>query len=73
MQDPEKPIDNKILIDAIEEMKAMGKQGLAHPSTKPVVAGGAAGAVLGMVLFNGVWVLTMLLGAAVMLYNRIRP
>jgi hypothetical protein len=73
MQDPEKPIDNKILIDAIEEMKAMGKQGLAHPSTKPVVAGGAAGAVLGMVLFNGVWVLTMLLGAAVMLYKRIRP
>ncbi len=73
MQDPEKPIDNKILIDAIEEMKAMGKQGLAHPSTKPVVAGGAAGAVLGMVLFNGVWVLTMLLGAAIVLYKRIRP
>ena len=28
----------------------MGKQGLAHPSTKPVLTGGAIGAVVGAVL-----------------------
>ena len=35
---------------AIEEVKAMGKQGMQHPSTKPVLTGGAIGAVAGIVL-----------------------
>jgi len=73
MQDPEKPIDSKILVDAIAELKEMGKDGADHPSTKPVVIGGAVGAVAGMILFDDIWVLTMLAGAAVMLYKRIRP
>jgi hypothetical protein len=73
MQDPEKPIDSKILSDAIVEIKEMGKVGIDHPSTKPVLIGGAVGAVAGMILFDGLWVLTLLVGAAIMLYKRIRP
>ena len=73
MNDPDKPIDSRILVDAIDEIKEMGKEGLAHPSSKPVVVGGAIGAVAGVILFNGVWPLTMLAGAGFMLYKRIRP
>ena len=73
MPDPEKPIDNTILVDAVEEVKAMATEGAAHPSTKPVVIGGAVGAVAGVILFNGLWPLTLLAGAGVMLYKRIRP
>jgi hypothetical protein len=73
MQDPEKPIDSKILVDAIAELKEMGRVGFDHPSSKPVLIGGAIGAVAGMILFDGLWVLTLLVGAALMLYKRIRP
>ncbi len=73
MNDPNKPIDNRILVDAVAEIKEMAKEGAAHPSTKPVVVGGAIGAVAGVILFNGVWPLTLLAGAGFMLYKRIRP
>jgi hypothetical protein len=73
MQDPDKPIDSKILKDAIEEMKAMGKDGLDHPSTKPVVIGGVVGAVAAGILPVVTWPLGMLAGAAIVLYKRIRP
>jgi hypothetical protein len=73
MSDPDKPIDSRILVDAVDEMKAMGKEGMAHPSTKPVLVGGALGTVAGVILFNGVWPLTLLAGAGFMLYKRIRP
>ena len=73
MSDPNGPIDNKILVDAVAEIKDMAKEGAAHPSTKPVVIGGAVGAVAGVILFNGVWPLTLLAGAGFMLYKRIRP
>ena len=73
MSDPNKPVDNRILVDAVDEVKAMGKEGLAHPSSKPVIIGGTVGAVAGAILFNGVWPLTLLVGAGFMLYKRIRP
>jgi hypothetical protein len=73
MSDPNQPIDNKILVDAVEEMKEMGKLGMEHPSTKPVLIGGAVGTVAGVILFNGLWPLTLLAGAGFMLYKRIRP
>jgi len=73
MSDPNKPIDNRILVDAVDEMKAMGKAGLDHPSSKPVLAGAAVGTVAGVILFNGLWPLTLLAGAGFMLYKRIRP
>ena len=46
-QHPEEPTLVEV---TIEEVKAMGKQGLAHPSTRPVLTGGAVGAVIGAVL-----------------------
>ena len=73
MTDPNKPVDNRILVDAVDEAKAMGRDGMAHPSTKPVLTGAAVGAVAGLVLpivgpiFGGV------VGAGYMLYKRVRP
>ena len=46
MNDPEKPIDKRILVDAIAEVKDMGREGLGHPSSKPVLVAAAAGAVV---------------------------
>ena len=73
MPDPEKPIDNTILVDAVEEVKAMAKEGAAHPSTKPVLVGGAVGAVAGMLLPVVTWPIGLIAGAGFMLYKRIRP
>ena len=73
MPDPNDPIDNQIFVDAVAEIKAMAKEGAAHPSTKPVVIGGAIGGIAGAILLNGVWPLTLLAGAGIMLYRRVRP
>ena len=67
------PIDNKILTDAVDEIKAMGKEGLAHPSTKPVVVGGAIGALAAGLLPVVTWPIGLVAGAGFMLYKRIRP
>ena len=73
MTDPEKPIDSRILLDTVEEAKAMGREGLAHPSTKPVLTGAALGAVAGIILpFVGP-VIGGLAGAGLALYKRVRP
>ena len=42
-QHPEEPTLVEL---TIEEVKAMGKQGMAHPSTRPVLIGGAIGTQL---------------------------
>lgn len=70
---PNEPIDNKILTDAVGEIKAMGKEGLAHPSTKPVVVGGAIGALAAGLLPVVTWPIGLVAGAGFMLYKRIRP
>jgi len=70
---PNEPIDNKILTDAVSEIKAMGKEGLAHPSTKPVVVGGAVGALAAGLLPVVSWPIGLVAGAGFMLYKRIRP
>ncbi|OHD04394.1 MAG: hypothetical protein A2885_00980 [Sphingopyxis sp. RIFCSPHIGHO2_01_FULL_65_24] len=57
---------------AIEEVKAMGKQGMQHPSTKPVLTGGAIGAVAGIVLPVISWPVGLFAGAAIALYNRVK-
>ena len=57
---------------ATDEVKAMGKEGLAHPSTKTVLAGAAIGAVAGLllpVLSIGVGVIG---GAGIALWQRIK-
>jgi len=73
VNDPNKPVDSRILADAVEEMKAMGKEGLAHPSTKPVLTGAALGAVAGALLPVVSLPLGLIAGAGFMLYKRIRP
>jgi hypothetical protein len=73
MTDPNKPIDNRILVDAVDEMKAMGKEGLHHPSSKPVLTGAAVGAVAAGLLPVVTWPLGLVAGAGFMLYKRIRP
>ena len=68
-QSPEEPTLVEV---TIEEVKAMGKQGLAHPSTKPVLTGGAIGAVAGLVLPVVSWPVGLVAGAAFMLYKRVK-
>ncbi len=73
MTDPEKPIDSRVLVDAIDELKDMGREGMAHPSTKPVLVGAAAGAAAGWILPLVPIGLGLIAGAGYMLYKRIRP
>ena len=73
MPNENEPIDSKILSDAVDEVKAMGKEGLAHPSSKPVIAGAAVGAVAAALLPVVTWPIGLLAGAGFMLYKRIRP
>jgi len=70
---PNEPIDSKILSDAVDEIKAMGKEGLGHPSAKPVIAGAAVGAVAAAILPVVTWPIGLVAGAGFMLYKRIRP
>ena len=73
MTDQKDPLDSRILVDAIDEAKEMGREGMAHPSTKPVLTGAAIGAVAGWVLPVVGPVVGGAAGAAFMLYKRIRP
>lgn len=68
-QHPEEPTLVEI---TIEEVKAMGKQGMAHPSTRPVLTGGVVGAVAGAVLPVVSWPVGLLAGAAIALYTRVK-
>ena len=56
---------------ATDEMKAMGKEGLAHPSTKPVLAG-AIGAVAGLLLPVLSIPIGVIGGAGIALWQRIK-
>ena len=76
MTDYRDPDDNKggdLLSDAGTEIKGMAKEGLHHPSTKPVLTGAAVGAVAGAVLPIVSWPIGLLAGAGFMLYKRLRP
>ena len=77
MDDPNRndkdDIDRYILKDAVEETKAMGREGMRHPSTKPVLTGAAVGAVAGAILPIVTLPVGLIAGAGFMLYKRIRP
>ena len=68
-QHPEEPTLVEL---TIEEIKAMGKQGMAHPSTKPVLIGGGIGAAIGLVLDAISWPVGLLIGAAIALLMRVK-
>ena len=57
---------------ATDEMKAMGREGLAHPSTKPVLAGAAIGAVAGLLLPVLSIPIGVIGGAGIALWQRIK-
>ena len=73
MPDPNQPVDNRILADAVEEVKAMAKEGAHHPSTKPVLVGAGVGAVAGWILPVVGPIIGGIAGAGFMIYKRIRP
>ena len=73
MTDPNAPQGGDLLTDAASEIKAMAKQGAAHPSTKPVLIGAGVGAVAAAVLPVVSWPLGLVAGAGFMLYKRLRP
>ena len=68
-QHPEEPTLVEV---TIEEVKAMGKQGMDHPSTRPVLIGGGLGAVAGAILPVVTWPVGLLAGAAIALYSRVK-
>lgn len=57
--------------DAKQEIVAMGKEGMNHPSTKPVLIGAGIGAVAGALVLGGP-LLGGLAGAGFALYQRIK-
>ena len=70
-QDPNQ--GNDLIGDAREEIVGMAKEGMHHPSTKPVLIGAAVGAAAGFVLPVLSVPIGLLGGAAFMLYKRLRP
>ena len=64
--------NENLLKSARDEITGMAKQGMAHPSTKPVLTGAAVGAVAGLVLPIVSWPLGLVAGAGFMLYKRLR-
>jgi hypothetical protein len=71
MNEPKRSGD--LIEDAREEIVGMAKEGMAHPSTKPVLTAAAVGAVAGAVLPVVSWPLGLIAGAGFMLYKRLRP
>lgn len=65
--------DHDLVSDAGAEIKGMAKQGLNHPSTKPVLTGAAVGAIAAGILPVVTWPLGLVAGAGFMLYKRLRP
>lgn len=58
--------------DIKTEVTGMAKEGMHHPSTKPVLAGAAIGAVAGILLPVVSWPLGLAAGAGIALYNRVK-
>jgi hypothetical protein len=67
------PDDNRDLIDeARKEIVGMAKEGLGHPSSKPVLTGAAIGFVAGAILPVVTWPLGLVAGAGIALYTRLK-
>ena len=64
--------DQDLLQDARDEVAGMIKDGMEHPSTRPVLTGAAIGLVAGVVLPVVTWPVGALAGAGYMLYKRVK-
>ncbi|GAA4643876.1 hypothetical protein GCM10023115_18360 [Pontixanthobacter gangjinensis] len=63
---------NDIIDDAKAELSGMAKEGMHHPSTKPVLTGAAVGAVAAAILPLVTWPIGLAIGAGTVFYKRIR-
>ena len=71
MSDPDD--DKPDLVDDLrDEITSMAKEGMHHPSTKPVLLGAAAGAVAGWILPVIGPIIGGLAGAGLILYHRVK-
>lgn len=66
-------MSNNLFDDAKTELSGMAKDGMQHPSTKPVLTGAAVGAVAGLVLPILSIPVGLVAGAGWMFYKRLRP
>ena len=66
-------MSDNIVEDAKVEIIGMAKQGVRHPSTKPVLIAAAAGAAAGFVLPLLSVPAGIIIGAGAMFYKRLRP
>jgi len=67
------PNDKPDLVDDLRaEISGMAKEGMHHPSTKPVLAGAAIGALAGGLLPVITWPVGLIAGAGFALYNRVK-
>ena len=66
-------MSDNIMEDAKTEITGMAKQGVRHPSTKPVLAAAAIGAVVGWPLPLLSPIAGAVIGAGIMFYKRLRP
>ena len=57
---------------ATDEVKGMGREGMSHPSTKPVLGGAALGAVAGLLLPVLSIPIGLIGGAGIALWLRIK-
>jgi hypothetical protein len=71
MTDPNDKPD--LVEDLRDEIAGMAKEGMHHPSTKPVLAGAAVGVVAAGLLPVVTWPIGLIAGAGIMLYKRVRP
>ncbi|WP_120717916.1 hypothetical protein [Tsuneonella amylolytica] len=58
--------------DLKNEVSGMAKEGMHHPSTKPVLTGAGIGAVAGLLLPFVSLPLGLAAGAGIALYNRVK-
>lgn len=70
MNEPNRPQD--WIEDLKTEVSGMAREGINHPSTRPVLTGAAIGVVAGAVLPVISWPVGLLAGAGFALYQRIR-
>ena len=73
MTEPNEPRNSDLLSEAGSEIKGMAKEGMRHPATKPVLVGGALGALAAGILPVVTWPIGLAAGAGFMLYKRLRP
>ncbi|MFC4295127.1 hypothetical protein ACFO0A_08670 [Novosphingobium tardum] len=71
MTGPNDP-DRDLVADAKAEIAGMAKEGLAHPSTKPVLTGAAIGAVAGALLPVVSLPMGLIAGAGYAFYRRLQ-